>query len=356
MAAKLLKVYLDHHIQRENLLYRRTKKNPTRDGVLFSDSELSRSEEAPSPFSPLQLSHLYGEESFTPYLKKPDFQRATWSWSPIECVDLLEAVLYEQVVPSIILWKSPEGYLYVLDGGHRVSVLLAWVEDDWGDRRSVNYKDAGTEKEIVRAAKEVRELIRERGIGNYKDYRLANSRFRGFEKEGKNPKDFMDSTELKYAERMRQLITAKVGFPVLWVRGNYEIAEKSFLKINSTGKQLSNWETKLVENRRSSFARTVMALTQISSPEHCWTFDDPEVKQNNILRNEVKEILEKVESLHKILFDPSYEKPIKDSRQPLMTFPYTQPDKKPLYIAEILTIVEGKKGQKEKKKKSEKCK
>lgn len=220
------------------------------------------------------------------------------------------------------------------------------MKDDWGDRRIVNYKDAGTEKEIVRAAKEVRALLREREIGNYEDYRLANARFRAFKEKGENPEDFMDLTALKYAERMRQLITAEVGFPVLWVRGNYEIAEKSFLKINSTGKQLSNWETKLVENRASSFARTVMAINQIQYPEHCWTFDDPEVKQNEILKNEVKDILKNVELLHQILFEPPYEKPIKDFRQPLMTFPYTQPDKKPLYIAELLTIVEGKKGQK----------
>lgn len=346
MAAKLLKVYLDHHIKRENLLYRRVIKNPTRDGVLFQDSEANQRESIPSGFPYLLLKHLYGDESLTPYLRKPDFQRATWAWSPIECVDLLEAVLEERVVPSIILWKSPEKFLYVLDGGHRVSVLLAWIKDDWGDRRSVNYKDAGTEKEIVRAADEVRALLRERGIGSYDDYRIANRRFRDFEREGKSPDEFMDSTELKYAEKMRHLITAEVGFPILWVRGNYEVAEKSFLKINSTGKQLSNWETKLVENRTSSFARTVMAIAQISSPEHCWTFDDPEVKQNDILKNNVKEILQKVELLHKILFEPSYEKPIKDFRQPLMVIPYTQPDKKPLYIAELLTIVEGKKGQK----------
>jgi len=240
MAPKLLKVFLDHHIKRENLLYRRATKNSTRNGDLFRDSEVTRSEEVPGGFPKLLLKHLYGEDSFTPYFRKPDFQRATWSWSPVECADLLEAVLYEQVVPSIILWKSPEGYLYVLDGGHRVSVLLAWVKDDWGDRRIIDYKDAGTEKEIVRAAKEVRALLRERGIGSYEDYRLANTRFRGFKEENKIPEDFMDSTELKYAERMRQLITAEVGFPVLWVRGNYEVAEKSFLKINSTGKQLSD--------------------------------------------------------------------------------------------------------------------
>lgn len=175
---------------------------------------------------------------------------------------------------------------------------------------------------------------------------MANKRFRDLKKDGSNPEDYMDSTELRYAEKMRNLITAEVGFPVLWVRGNYEVAEKSFLKINSTGKQLSNWETKLVENRASSFARTVMAIAQISSPEHCWTFDDPEVKSNEILKNKVKEILEKVELIHEILFKPSYEKPIKDIRQPLMIIPYTQPDKKPLYIAELLTIVQGKKGQK----------
>ena len=119
MSKSNLKVYLDHHIKRENLLYKRD----------------TRTAENPSDtYKHLSIPLLYGPQSKLRLLRKPDFQRATWAWSPQECVELLESVLEEQVVPSVIMWLSPENFQYVLDGGHRISVLIAWIKNDWGDR------------------------------------------------------------------------------------------------------------------------------------------------------------------------------------------------------------------------------
>ncbi len=101
MAKEDLKVYLDHLIKRENLRY-----------DLFGEHTSSRAT----------------------LLRKPDFQRTTWSWTAEDCVSLLESIVNEQVIPSIIMWSSPEnGYDYVLDGGHRISVVLAWLNDNWGE-------------------------------------------------------------------------------------------------------------------------------------------------------------------------------------------------------------------------------
>ena len=115
-----LKVYLDHLILRENLRYKRA-------------TEISAtSKESPE----LRMSDLFGDHrsSRVKSLRKPDFQRATAAWTPEDCVSLLDSVVNEQVIPSIIMWSSPEnGYDYVLDGAHRISVVLAWLNDDWGD-------------------------------------------------------------------------------------------------------------------------------------------------------------------------------------------------------------------------------
>src|SRR4051812_9217178 len=125
MAKTNLKVYLDHHIKRDNLLYRRAV-----DPVDNSEGEVA--------YAPhLRIRDLYGDQSIEHDLRKPDFQRATWAWTAEDCVDLLESVLNEQVVPSVIMWLSPDENLqYVLDGGHRISVLLAWIRNDWGDKLS----------------------------------------------------------------------------------------------------------------------------------------------------------------------------------------------------------------------------
>jgi hypothetical protein len=67
-----------------------------------------------------------------PILRKPDFQRETNHWTPDQVVSLLECYVHGDLIPSVILWRSPS-YLFVIDGGHRLSALKAWVEDDYGD-------------------------------------------------------------------------------------------------------------------------------------------------------------------------------------------------------------------------------
>src|SRR4028118_706200 len=111
-----LYVFLDHHIRREAFLYRR-------------DTNAQAYTKKPEEW--MKHTDLIGDNPLP--LRKPDFQRSTYYWTPVECVDLLECLLNEQVVPSVILWLSSDGYQYVLDGAHRISVLLAWLKDDWGD-------------------------------------------------------------------------------------------------------------------------------------------------------------------------------------------------------------------------------
>ena len=65
-------------------------------------------------------------------LRKPDFQRETNHWTPEQVVSLLECYIHGDLIPSVILWRSPS-FLFVIDGGHRLSVLKAWMEDDYGD-------------------------------------------------------------------------------------------------------------------------------------------------------------------------------------------------------------------------------
>ncbi len=334
MAKKELKVYLDHHIRRDNLLYKRASSAMNGDEQIQYETHI-------------QIRDLFGPRPKARRLRKPDFQRATSAWTAKDCADLLEDVLKEQVVPSVIMWLSPDNLQYVLDGGHRISVLLAWIKDDWGDRlSSEDYQDPVLEENSKLAAKQVREELKKREIGKFQEYLDAEETYSNIEIAKRIPEPEMDVASLHYAKLVRRWDAVKIGFPIQWVKGDYQKAEESFLKINKSGRRLSDWETKLVENRTSSFARTVMSIAEISNASHCWTDNAPEIGNDATLKQKISDILTGVRTLHELLFEPPHRKPIKDEIQPLMATSLTKPETKPFYLAELLTITEGKKGQK----------
>jgi len=331
MAKSKLTVYLDHLIKRDNLFYKRPTTavtEPTRrDGFL-------------------SIKQLYGENREDYLLRKPDFQRATWSWTPEDCVDLLYAVLNEQVVPSVIMWLSEDGTKFILDGGHRISVLLAWIKDNWGDTLPAgHFKDDSLERASKDAALRVRELLRLKDIGTFEEYFRAEKRYKELDEQGRNPIVEMESVSYEYAKKARRWSSVDTGFPVLWVKGDYKTAEQSFLKINKTGRQLSKWETKLVENRTSSMARAVMSIAEVQQADRFWPLNDEEVRDSKELSEKAQSIIRIVNELNDLLFSPMYETPIKNPVQPLVATPFTKPETKPAYVAEILTITEGLKGR-----------
>jgi len=101
----------------------------------------------------------------------------------------------------------------------------------------------------------------------------------------------------------------------------------------------------LVENRQSSFARAVMSVARVADKEHCWPVKAAEVTNDTLSQRYLNEILKMVQDLHTVLFMPPYETPITQPQQPLLATPYTRPELQPAYLAELLTITEGNKGQ-----------
>lgn len=67
-------------------------------------------------------------------LRKPDFQRETAYWTARAIAEFVHSFVSGDFVPSIIGWRNPiTGNIFVIDGAHRLSALIAWVEDDYGD-------------------------------------------------------------------------------------------------------------------------------------------------------------------------------------------------------------------------------
>ncbi|MEA2329680.1 MAG: hypothetical protein QOE68_4639 [Thermoanaerobaculia bacterium] len=225
-----------------------------------------------------------------PSLRKPDFQRETNHWSPEQVVSLLECFVNGDLIPSVILWKSSL-YLFVIDGGHRLSVLRGWVEDDYGDG-AISQQFFGYEisKEQKRIAKHTRELVEGR-IGKYAQ---INARL--------HQHDIPDD------ERRRWTALASRALHIQWVSGNAEKAESSFFKINTEGTPLDDIEELLLRNRRRPIAIAARAVIRAGKGNRYWS---------QFHEATTKKIEDTAHDLHQILFEPEAKRPVKTLDLPL---------------------------------------
>jgi hypothetical protein len=101
-------------------------------------------------------------------LLKPDFQRVTACWRYTRVTEFVKSFVEGDLIPAVILWRSPTtGSSFVVDGSHRLSALIAWVRDDYGDNdASLAFFQNLMQPEYLEAAQKTRELIN-RTIGSY---------------------------------------------------------------------------------------------------------------------------------------------------------------------------------------------
>lgn len=105
------------------------------------------------------ITHLVTDSPIRKMLRKPNFQRETNHWSPEQIVTFVASFLDQEVIPSLIFWRSPL-LIAVLDGAHRLSALRAWMEDDYGDghvsREFYNGQITEDSKRMARRARTLR--------------------------------------------------------------------------------------------------------------------------------------------------------------------------------------------------------
>jgi hypothetical protein len=225
-----------------------------------------------------------------PVLRKPDFQRETNHWVPEQVVSLLECFVNGDLIPSVIVWKSPT-FLFVIDGGHRLSVIRAWLEDDYGDGPiSRNFFGDSISKEQRRAAEKTRKLIGEK-VGTWNHLKAMLD----------NPKP--DEPDIR-----RITAIASRAIRVQWVEGNAEKAEESFFKINTQGTALDDIEELLLRNRRKPIAIAARAVIRAGMGHRYWSkFEKP-------ICDEIEQLAKQI---HTTLFQPEVEAPIKTLDLPL---------------------------------------
>ncbi|HEK6320499.1 TPA: DUF262 domain-containing protein [Yersinia enterocolitica] len=224
-------------------------------------------------------------------IKKPDFQRETSHWSPQQVTSLLESYITGDLIPSVILWKG--SYIFVIDGGHRLSALRAWTLDDYGDGEvSQKFFNYNISKEQLSTARKTRALINSR-VGAWADIKNKASGAAG-------------KTTQDEKRRISKILTQ--ALTIQWVNGDADKAEGSFFNINMKGTPLDEVEEYLLKNRHKPTAIAARAVIRAGYGHKYWSKFEGAV---------AKAIEEESKKLHSIVFDPDVKAPVKTLELPL---------------------------------------
>lgn len=250
------------------------------------DFEVSESLSPGRKKETISIEDLKSDSFFLPLVRKPDFQRETNEWDADKIVQFIESFVSGDLIPALILWRSPSGLLFVIDGSHRLSSLLAWINDDYGDgNTSKSFYDLSIPEEQISTAEETRKLVRKR-IGTYSDLRQASV------KPEKVPPDILN--------RAKNL--GALAIQLQWVEGDVKTAEKSFFKINQEAVPIDPTELKLLESRKKPNCIAARAIIRAGTGHKYWSKFPVE--------NQAK-IQELAKEINDILFSPKLETPVK---------------------------------------------
>jgi hypothetical protein len=249
------------------------------------DFAVSQEEFVLDLFRDFPIANLVSDSAILKLLRKPDFQRETNHWTPEQIATFIASFLDNEVIPSLILWKSPT-FIFVIDGGHRLSALRAWIADDYGDGSlSLAFYKGEISEDQKRIAKRARQLIEQR-VGRYSSLRgLIDA----------NVSD--DPVALK---RSNRLVTRALNLQ--WIQGNADVAETSFFKINSQGTPLDETEEMLIKNRRKPIAIGARAVLRSGTGHKYWSAFPQES------RNRIESL---AADFYELLFEPESTAPLK---------------------------------------------
>jgi hypothetical protein len=254
----------------------------------------------PTPQHPSQLAATFKISDLEPTsvtfqtLRKPDFQRETASWEPEKIVELVRCFLDGDLIPAVILWRSPDtGNIFVIDGAHRIGAFISWVHDDYGDGAvSKSFFDQRIPKEQITVADKTRILMRKL-IGSYQDVKNAASAN-------------TTSSDSETLRRARNL--ASFAVTLQWVNGDARKAEDSFFKINQEAAPIDEAELKILQARNKPNALGARAIVRAGTGHQYWGKFKDEKRER---------VIKLAKEIHDDLFTPPLETPIKSLDLPL---------------------------------------
>jgi hypothetical protein len=259
---------------------------PREDFEIIKDSDLK----VPSN-NVVSISELEYGKPFLTVLKKPDFQRETNEWTPEKIYELIKSFLNDDLIPSIILWSSGSQN-FVIDGAHRLSALISWVIDDYGDGiLSTPFFAHKVTTGQLSMAEKTKNLIK-RKLGTYEQHKWALN----------NP----DKAEPEMLKRARRL--PNLTLQLQWVKGNVDKAEDSFFKINEEAAPINETERTLLKARELPNAIAARAIVRSGTGHKYWSKFAPE---------KIAEIEKLSKEINEVLFRPELHTPVKQLDIPL---------------------------------------
>lgn len=231
-------------------------------------------------------------ESFYASLRKPDFQRETAAWSPEAVRECIKAFVDGDLIPSVICWQSPSRLSFVIDGAHRLSAIMAWLMDDYGDgdisREFYNHK---VPPEQSRIHQKTKKLVEE-AVGEYKSVMIETR------EPGAYPKLAHIAKAIPHS-----------GINLQWIRGGErEKAEKAFYAINQSAVRIDPTELKILNARFKSNAVAARAVVRNATGYKYWKG----------FSNEGKEDVERLaRETYDLLYTPPLSEPIRSNELPI---------------------------------------
>ncbi len=234
----------------------------------------------------ISIEDLKTDSFFFSNIRKPDFQRETNEWDAKKIADFIESFLDGDLIPALILWRSPSGYIFVIDGSHRLSSLYAWINDDFGDGKiSKMFYDGIIPEDQIQLGENTKKIVRKR-IGSYEDFKLALT----------NPE------KVKPAIIQRAKNLSALAIQLQWVEGDANKAESSFFKINQQAAPINKTELILLESRKKPNCISARAIIRSGKGHKYWSGFTSE--------NQLK-VQELAKEINAILFAPPLQTPIK---------------------------------------------
>ena len=199
----------------------------------------------------IQVTELALGRHFYGLLRKPLFQRETNDWGVDNVVSLVRSFRNGHLIPAVILW-SADGSTFVIDGAHRLSVFVAWVNDDYGDGPiSQAFFKHQIPKSQRDAAGKCRTQIKSEGL-EYADLQkltLIPSR---------------TPEQLAWSTNIAQPVETQ------WVVGDAEVALQSFLDINQRSVEIDQTERYMIVERKASTIVAARALVGAARGHAYW--------------------------------------------------------------------------------------
>jgi hypothetical protein len=254
--------------------------------ALIRRADLAAPGEAAEDVTSLSVTGLAPKGFLYPALRKPDFQRETANWSPEQVADLIGTFARRDLIPAVILWRAGQN-VFVIDGAHRLSALIAWVHNDYGDGDvSRKFFHNSIPPEQQRAADKTRDLVNA-SVGSYIDHEMAI--------------EYPHNARPDIAER-----AARIGWqeiPAQWIRNaDHDKAEKSFFRINQGGTKIDPTEKRILNARRSATALATRAILRAGTGHNYWD------KFGKDAQDKIEELGEEI---YKLLFEPTLTLPVK---------------------------------------------